>query len=186
MERLTTDNPQNNAENALNLAYAKDGWVHIRGIDEPFTDYIKKECRRNGCNLSEMTVDEVCDCVTECAFTNPQCPIFLLYMIATQAAELRARLAAYEESGLAPEDIPTGLQLANVFCALQELKKYEALGTLDELKALQGKVKKKQLNEQLTCEGCAYQKREAWNYESCIRCKRHWEDRYRRKPEQER
>lgn len=105
MERLTTDKPQNNSENALNLAYAKDKWVHIRGMDESFTDYIKKGCRRNGCNLSEMSDHEVCECVTECAFSNPECPVFLLFMVATQAAELRARLSTYEDTGLLPEEI---------------------------------------------------------------------------------
>lgn len=61
---------------------------------------------------------------------------------------LMEQRAAYEDSGLAPEDIPTGLELANVFCALNELKKYEALGTLDELKALQEKSQSRQ--------GCQY------------------------------
>lgn len=46
------------------------------------------------------------------------------------------RLADYEDTGLAPEDIPTGLEFANVACALNLLEKYEALGTLEDLKAL--------------------------------------------------
>lgn len=40
-------------------------------------------------------------------------------------------------------------------------------------------------NEALTCTGCVYRKREGWNYEQCVRCKRHWGDRYRRPPEGE-
>lgn len=36
------------------------------------------------------------------------------------------RLAAYEDTGLEPNEIPTGLELANVFCAMQKLKRYEA------------------------------------------------------------
>lgn len=31
------------------------------------------------------------------------------------------------------------------------------------------------------CVGCKYQKRAGFNYESCIRCKRHWRDRYEAK-----
>lgn len=42
------------------------------------------------------------------------------------------------------------------------------------------RAQQEQPNEALTCEGCSYQKREAWNYENCIRCKRHWDDRYHR------
>ena len=37
-------------------------------------------------------------------------------------------------------------------------------------------------NEALTCEGCHFQKREGWNYESCIKCSRHWGDNYRCSP----
>lgn len=43
------------------------------------------------------------------------------------------RLAAYEDTGLAPEDIPTGLEFANVYAAMQELKRYEAIGTVEHL-----------------------------------------------------
>lgn len=35
------------------------------------------------------------------------------------------RLAAYEDTGLEPGEIPTGLELANVFAAIQELKHYK-------------------------------------------------------------
>lgn len=38
------------------------------------------------------------------------------------------RLKAYEDTGLEPEEIPTGLELAKVACALQEMK-----NTSDEL-----------------------------------------------------
>lgn len=38
---------------------------------------------------------------------------------------LCAKLAAYEDTGLKPTDIPTGLELANVYAALQRLKAYE-------------------------------------------------------------
>lgn len=42
---------------------------------------------------------------------------------------------AYEDTGTAPEDIPTGVELANVFCAIDLLKQYQELGTLEEFAA---------------------------------------------------
>lgn len=38
---------------------------------------------------------------------------------------LCVKLAAYEDTGLEPSEIPTGLELANVFAAMQELKRYK-------------------------------------------------------------
>jgi hypothetical protein len=39
----------------------------------------------------------------------------------------------------------------------------------------------------MTCEGCDNQKHSprhsAFSYEDCMRCRRHWPDRYARKPE---
>lgn len=46
------------------------------------------------------------------------------------------RLAAYEDTGLEPEEIPTGLELANVYGAMLLLKRYQALGVVEELAAL--------------------------------------------------
>lgn len=40
-------------------------------------------------------------------------------------ARVAERLTAYEDTGLEPEEIPTGIELANVYCAMQKLKKYE-------------------------------------------------------------
>lgn len=96
-ERLTTDNPQNMTDSMLNLAYAEDKWVHIRGMKEPFTDYIKSQCRKQGCDLEEMSDDELAESVMDCGFDHPECPIFLLHTVATQAAELRARLKHFED-----------------------------------------------------------------------------------------
>ena len=38
-------------------------------------------------------------------------------------------------------------------------------------------------NEPLTCEGCVHKVREGWNYELCVRCRRHWRDNYCRSPD---
>lgn len=40
-------------------------------------------------------------------------------------ADMRKSLAAYEDTGLEPSEIPTGLELENVFAAMQELKQYK-------------------------------------------------------------
>lgn len=43
---------------------------------------------------------------------------------------------AYEDTGLEPEEITTGKELAEIACALNLLKRYQAIGTVDELSAL--------------------------------------------------
>lgn len=98
MNRLTTDNPQNNTENMLNLAYVKDRWVHIRGLQKPFMAYIREQCVSHGCNLSDGSDDELCETIFECGFSESHCPVFLLFTIATQAAELRTRLKEHEDA----------------------------------------------------------------------------------------
>ena len=45
------------------------------------------------------------------------------------------KLADYEDIGLSPEDVPTALELANIACALNELEKYQALGTPEDFAA---------------------------------------------------
>jgi hypothetical protein len=43
-------------------------------------------------------------------------------------AEWLEELKAYRATGLKPVDVPTGLELANVFAAMQKLKEYESTG----------------------------------------------------------
>lgn len=98
MDRLTTDTPSSMTETLMNLAYAQDGWVHIRGMETSFLQYIENQCRRHGCDLSEMSEHELCETICDCAFSNHECPVFLLHSVATQAAELRAKLKQYEDA----------------------------------------------------------------------------------------
>ncbi|MEG1579066.1 MAG: hypothetical protein RR336_09905, partial [Oscillospiraceae bacterium] len=51
------------------------------------------------------------------------------------------RLREYERKGLAPEDVPTGLELAEVYSAIRLLKQYEAIGTIADLTSLVKAVK---------------------------------------------
>lgn len=99
MKRLTTDNPKTNYETLLNYAYAKDNEVYLRygngSSDIKLTEYIAGEA------CCEVTPEEIMDghC-HEC-----DCIVAILNAVATQAAELRARLKAYEDTGYDPTDI---------------------------------------------------------------------------------
>lgn len=92
MERLTVDNPRNDRETLLNYAYANAGRVYLsyadgeRGVD--LCEYIAK----NAC-CQEVDVAAVMDgACMECDNKTA-----ILYTVAVQAAELRERLAYYED-----------------------------------------------------------------------------------------
>lgn len=94
MKRLTTDTPNSCVETMLNYAFDKNNRVILRygngeeNID--LCDYIAKEAEEKGCKLTpEQVMDGSC---MEC-----DCPLAILYYVATQAAELRARLKRYED-----------------------------------------------------------------------------------------
>lgn len=54
----------------------------------------------------------------------------------TSIEDLFYRLAAYEDTGLEPEEIITGKELAEIACGLELLKKYQELGNFDRLREL--------------------------------------------------
>jgi hypothetical protein len=92
--RLTTDDPTNNTQTMLNYAYAKDGRVLLRygdgEEDIDLCEYISREAADKHCAPTPKDVME--GACFEC-----DCPLAILYVIATQAAELRARLKEYED-----------------------------------------------------------------------------------------
>ena len=94
MKRLTTDTPNGNFETMMNYAYAKDKRVILRyGDGEENIDlceYIAIKAKERGCNLSS-------DDVMEGACIECDCPLAILYVVATQAAELRERLKEIED-----------------------------------------------------------------------------------------
>ena len=49
---------------------------------------------------------------------------------------LKDRVAAYEDTGLDPEDILSATDTAKVACALHELNQYKDLGSIDRLREL--------------------------------------------------
>lgn len=100
MDRLTTDNPQNNLEIALNFAYAKDKKVYLRNIgdygkDVELGDYIAQ----NNMGICDFTQSDILNgsCV-DCCIEGTDCPFSFLFIVATQAAELRERLKEYEDA----------------------------------------------------------------------------------------
>ena len=94
MDRLTTDNPNDNLSTLLNFAYAKDHRVVLSFADDKkdhdLCEYVALNALRNGCIFTpEEVMDGAC---SEC-----DCSMAVLYNTATQAAELRARLKMIED-----------------------------------------------------------------------------------------
>ena len=120
MIKLVTDNPQNNTENMLNLAFVKDREVWIRHgskdgeNDCTLADFVKRMCvgygkTFGGC-LYDMSVpgsfddlDVVSDMLTGCSIQG--CPVGTTYFAMIQAAELRERLRMYENHGVMPDEL---------------------------------------------------------------------------------
>lgn len=114
MKRLTTDKPDGNVENSLNLFYIKDQWTWVRG-GGPAPDYKDVSL----CDLVRMMVkanipdtelpkddDNLSMMMYEWLMDEPDTAegiIALLYNAGWAFAELRQRLAAYEDTGLTPE-----------------------------------------------------------------------------------
>lgn len=99
-ERLTTDNPNNNTETMLNFAYAKDKQVYLRYGDGEedinLCEYISRLAADKSCHPTpaEVLAGECMEC---------DCELAILYWVAVQAAELRGRLAKYEDLGSVEE-----------------------------------------------------------------------------------
>lgn len=99
MKRLTTDSPASNTEMLLNFAYVKDGRVTLRGLDDgegdvDLCDYIEQQRRELGFDCGVWATDVMDGACMEC-----DCVLAVLNILAIQAAELRARLAMYEDAG---------------------------------------------------------------------------------------
>lgn len=117
MERLTTNDPQGNVETAHNLFYAKDTEVWVRGggtapdyADITLYDFIQQIVQ----SLGPMSIDtsvpdeELGEELYELLFDGTgtiEGLVATLYTAAWAFADLRNRLAAYEDTGLEPEDL---------------------------------------------------------------------------------
>lgn len=112
MKRFTTDTPEGDLQRARNLFYVKDGEAWVRGYGEDGTDITLNELTRD---LIQWHVPYVDTDVDDLAFAemmhdwldedpSDMDHVFaLLYQTGWAFAELRARLKAYEDSGLMPD-----------------------------------------------------------------------------------
>lgn len=114
MKRLTTDNPKDNIETSLNLFYVKDHETWVRGggsapeyADVSLFDFTRRLVRTHipDVELPEEN-DDLSMLMAEWLFDGPESAeglIATLYAAAWAFAELRHRLATYEDTGLEPE-----------------------------------------------------------------------------------
>ena len=109
---LVTDSPSDNFSTMMNYAYAKDREVYIRNAAEDGSDillnqYVRKLCIQNGCDeLEDVSLEDFPQEIFSCGLDWGDCPNFMLWVAATQAAELRARLQKYEQADIDVEHIP--------------------------------------------------------------------------------
>lgn len=110
MNRLTTDNPQNNFETVLNMVYSKDDWGYIRHGEEGMliTDFCLSMCKEHGCpDIAEdyaICSDEAKDeLLCECAFEN--CPVATVYAALCGYIHTRNRLKMYEDEDIGRRDL---------------------------------------------------------------------------------
>ena len=107
MNRLTTNDPQNNFETMLNMVYGKDGWGYIRhgDGDMKITDFCLDLCKVHGCefideSFMEKLDEEKDECLFECLFLG--CPVASVYAALCGYCHCRSRLKMYEDAGMMP------------------------------------------------------------------------------------
>lgn len=134
MERLTTNDPQGNVETAHNLFYAKDTEVWVRGggaapdyADITLYDFIRQIVQ----SLGPMSIDtsvpdeELGEELYELLFDGTgtiEGLVATLYTAAWAFADLRKRLASYEDTGLTPTQIKSILPKQSVEEAVERMK----------------------------------------------------------------
>ncbi|MGM9615698.1 MAG: hypothetical protein ACI3W7_09275 [Oscillospiraceae bacterium] len=114
MNRLTTDTPNGNTENALNLFYIKDMETWVRGggdapnhPDVRLVEYIRDIARKHSLNISLDTSDEdLCDELFAILLDGTDTIEGIVATLNTAAwafSALREKLKKYEDTGLTPE-----------------------------------------------------------------------------------
>lgn len=115
MERLTTDNPRNNMESAHNIFRIKNGTTVSSltedGHEITLCDLLRHCSEVLHCRVAydSKTDDDIEDFLTDQLFDGLDTPEGILAHFFTTAwaySELRAKLKAYEDTGLEPEEIP--------------------------------------------------------------------------------
>lgn len=132
MERLTTDDPKGNYQWLHNMTVIKDGEVFIRdydnGEDLSIVNYCKKECKSK-CDIDiEVGAEEFGE------YMDCDCPVSLLYHMAVGHAELRQKLAAYEDNQLSPKEVKALIESKPSETEAIELRKEVAKVKLEYLK----------------------------------------------------
>lgn len=108
MKRLTTDTPDGNLENALNLFFVRNGEAWVRGggpypdfPDITLDEYIREAVKMLlGSALEELSDEDLHDVMAEWLFDGHEsCNglISTLYTAAWAFAEIRERLKLYED-----------------------------------------------------------------------------------------
>ena len=95
LNRLVTEAPQTNVQWLHNMTKIIDREVFLRGYDQgrdmSIVDYCKRECK------AKCDIDQEGDALDFAENMECDCPISLVYHMATGYAELREHLKYYEE-----------------------------------------------------------------------------------------
>ncbi len=126
MNRLTTDTPNGNFETMMNFAYAKNGEVWLRGADDGKDAELCAYIAKRAFYLELCGITNKDDVIEACGAADCFCELGALFAAATQAAELRARLAAYEGTGLEPDEAEA-CKVALMGKSLAEIKEIEGI-----------------------------------------------------------
>lgn len=124
MKRMTTKKPvkeMNMMELAHNCMYAKDGWARYRDfeIDMDLRDFIRKyndavggePLPEDNDELGEELMDNL-----QYGIDYEPGRVALIYRLMWALADVREALMRYEDTGIEPEHILTGFQLAEIAC----------------------------------------------------------------------
>lgn len=152
MKRLTTDNPKDNIEAALNLFYIKGHETWVRGggtgpeyADVRLFDYTRQLIKAHIPDVDlGMDDDSLSMMMDEWLFDGPEIleGVFaLLYTAAWAYAELRHRLAAYENlmerwKLRSIEEADRIFQRVNALGGTDLMAQYRAIGSIDHLRDL--------------------------------------------------
>ena len=135
MRRLTTEKPaeeMNMTELAYNCMYAKDGWAWYRDYDHEMDlrDFIREYSAAEGAcelpddndELGEVMMDNL-----QYDINDPSGRVAFMYRLMWALADTSERLRSYESTGLEPEEILNGVQLAEIACMQIRYKKMQEL-----------------------------------------------------------
>lgn len=134
MKRLTVDKSareMTGTELAHNCMYARDRWARYRDFDKDMDlfDFIRGFANAEKIELpadNEVAAEMLLDGLQH-GIDNPFGRVALVYNLMWAMADLRETLKSYEDTGLAPEKILTGVQLAEIACMQIRYKKMQEL-----------------------------------------------------------